>query len=66
MDDYTPKKRTNIEQSFQCSVSGCDKVFPSIEDRNWHMFSDNHKVKNGYPSCSGKNTTHPLRYSGIC
>jgi len=44
--DAMPKKRINIEQSFQCSVSGCDKIFSSIPDRNWHMFSDNHKVKN--------------------
>ena len=40
-----PKKRPNIEQSFQCSISGCSRIFSSIEDRNWHVFNDNHEVK---------------------
>lgn len=40
-----PKKRPNIEKSFQCSISGCSRIFSSIEDRNWHVFNDNHEVK---------------------
>ena len=35
----------------KCNISGCNKLFQSVEDRNWHIFNDPHNIKESKCPC---------------